>query len=47
MKTYAYAMLLTETYPPFSNDHPTLEPVGAPDTLTAPGFTPPTSGPGR
>lgn len=28
-KASAYLLLLTETYPPFSNENPTLEPVGA------------------
>jgi len=28
-KAAAYLLLLTETYPPFSNENPTLEPVGA------------------
>ena len=43
-KSFAYLTLLTETSPPFSNEHATLEPVGDARALeTAPGgFAPPT-----
>ncbi len=34
-KAYAYFLLLTETYPPFSNENPTLEPAGTPGELAA------------
>ncbi len=39
-KAAAYLLLLTETYPPFSNENPTLEPVGASAELSG-GFAAP------
>lgn len=44
-KSWAYLFLLTETYPPFTNEHATLEPVREPAALgTTPGaYAPPTS----
>ena len=43
IKAAAYLMLLTETYPPFSNENATLEPVGAAGALGGGGFAPPRS----
>lgn len=46
MKGYAYLALLTETYPPFSNENATLEGAGGSTALgAAPGaFAPPNAG---
>lgn len=44
IKAAAYFMLLTETYPPFSNENATLEPVGATGALPDGTFAPPRAG---
>ena len=48
-KACAYCLLLTETYPPFTNESATLEPVDRPEALSATSgaFAPPASAPVR